>query len=191
MRLNLSPQTKWYELIPGSEEYTGVKIKARPALSAVLEDARADQAFLDHAAEMAADTDLEQIKEMMETGALDGMPSEVVRSATRSQYLLTRAIARLVIEEWEGVEGEDGAPAAVNAAHIDALLDVPQVLEAFKQKYIMRWLTVQLEKNGSAPSQNGTSGAETNIAKPARASAKSARAKSTGPKQKKAAKSGS
>ncbi len=191
MRLNLSPQSEWYELIPGTEEYTGVKIKARPALSAVLEDARVDQDFLDHADEMAADTNLEQIKQMMETGALVGMPSEVVRSATRSQHLLIRAIARLVIEEWEGVEDPDGSVAPVSADRIDALMDVSQVLEAFKQKYITRWLTVQLEKNGSAPSQNGTSGAETSIAKPARASAKSARAKSTGPKPKKAAKSGS
>ncbi len=191
MRLNLSPQSEWYELIPGTEKYTGVKIKARPALSAVLEDARVDQDFLDHADEMAADTNLEQIKQMMETGALVGMPSEVVRSATRSQHLLIRAIARLVIEEWEGVEDPDGSVAPVSADRIDALMDVSQVLEAFKQKYITRWLTVQLEKNGSAPSQNGTSGAETNIAKPARASAKSARAKSTGPKLKKAAKSGS
>lgn len=191
MRLNLSPQSEWYELIPGTEEYTGVKIKARPALSAVLEDARLDEEFMRHAAEMAADTDLDQIKEMMETGALDGMPSEVVRSATRSQYLLTRAIARLVIDEWEGVEDPDGSVAPVSADRIDALLDVPQILEAFKQKYIMRWLTVQLEKNGSAPSQNGTSGAETSIAKPAQAPAKDARGKSTGPKPKKAAKSGS
>jgi len=158
MRLNLNPGVEAYRLI----EAAGLVIHARPALADLIEEAKTDPAVVAHAASVDAEA--------------DPLSPEALRARNRGGLLMTKALARLVIEAWEGVEDPDGSPAPVTPDRIDALLDIAPVYDAFTSVYLSRWLTVQAEKNGSSPSPTGISAAARTTAKPARPRAKTARA---------------
>jgi hypothetical protein len=87
---------------------------------------------------------------------------------------MAKALARLVVLDWEGVGDTDGVPVPVTPEGIDALLDILPLFEAFQLRYVSRGLLLEEEKNGSAPSANGTSAGATGTAAPAPASAASA-----------------
>lgn len=72
---------------------------------------------------------------------------------------LTNVIAGLVIIDWRGVGGEDGAPLAVTPDAVAALMAVPQLHRAFGAAFVAPAFLVVAEKNASAPSLNGTSAA--------------------------------
>lgn len=130
----------------------GVHVKAAPLTSAVMMAVRSDLA--------GAGLDLSD---------RDGM-----------HVALVKAVAQRVILEWRGVGDEKGEPLPVSPAGIEALMDLHRLFAAFDAAVLAPYLLVQSEKNASAPSPNGTSeGAETTAA-PATASARSARARSTG-----------
>ena len=77
-------------------------------------------------------------------------------------YLLTRSAARHAIIGWDGVGDADGNPAEVTPAAIEALMDIFQLCDAFRDAYIVPRLLLESEKNGSSPAPNGTSaGAQT------------------------------
>lgn len=156
MRLVLNPGVTPYRLFDGM----GLVIHARPALVEVIEEAKADPALLAHAeaAKGLVDADAEAV----------AITPELLRSRGRSGVLFAKAVARLVIESWEGVEDPDGSPAPVTPDRIDALLDLPPVYEAFTLRYLGRWLIVQAEKNDSSLSLNGISAGAQTTAKAAR-----------------------
>lgn len=82
---------------------------------------------------------------------------------------MAKALARLVVMEWEGVGDAEGNPVHVTPEGIDALLDILPIFEAFQLRYVSKGLLLEAEKNGSAPSRNGTSAGATSIADPAAA----------------------
>jgi hypothetical protein len=79
---------------------------------------------------------------------------------------MAKALARLVVEDWEGVGDADGNPVPVNPEGIDALLDILPLFEAFQLRYVSKGLLLDEEKNGSAPLPNGISAGATSIADP-------------------------
>jgi hypothetical protein len=87
---------------------------------------------------------------------------------------MAKALARLVVLDWEGVGDEAGEPVPVTPEGIDALLDILPLFEAFQLRYVSKGLLLEQEKNGSAPSPNGTSAGAICTADPAPASAASA-----------------
>ena len=93
--------------------------------------------------------------------------------------LFARAVARLSIVAWEGVEDEDGQPAPVTHAHIDALLEHASVFDAWQTRVMAPALGLEAEKNGSAPSLNGTTAGAPDIATPAQGDVQTARKPST------------
>jgi len=80
--------------------------------------------------------------------------------------VMAKALARLVVEDWEGVGDADGNPVPVNPEGIDALLDILPLFEAFQLRYVSKGLLLDEEKNGSAPLPNGISAGATSIADP-------------------------
>jgi hypothetical protein len=87
---------------------------------------------------------------------------------------MAKALARLVVLEWEGVGDAEGNPVPVTPEGIDALLDILPIFEAFQLRYVSKGLLLEAEKNGSAPSPNGTSAGATSTADPAAAPAANA-----------------
>ena len=82
--------------------------------------------------------------------------------ADEAMHLLTRAAARCAIVDWKGVGDADGNPIEVTPEGIDALMDVFQICDAFRDAYVLPRLVLDAEKNGSSPAPNGTSaGAQT------------------------------
>ena len=125
----------------------GVRVLAQPIDSVVMMAARADLAGADE----------------------DGDANILV-------VLMTKAVARLVISDWEGVGDEDGAPMAVTREGIDALMDLHRFCEAFNARVLAPYLEIQREKNASSPLPNGTSEGAGATANTAKRSARSARA---------------
>lgn len=82
---------------------------------------------------------------------------------------MAKALARLVVLEWEGVGDAEGNPVPVTPEGIDALLDILPIFEAFQLRYVSKGLLLEAEKNGSAPSPSGISAGATSIADPAAA----------------------
>lgn len=159
MRLNLKPGVEPYDLFGDG----GVIIHARPALSDVIEQAKGDASLLALAEELRS-----------ELGEVDDVSPELLQSRGRFGVLFAKAIAKMVIESWDGIEDPDGSPAPVTPDRVEALLDVSPVFDAFGTVYLARWMLLSAEKNDSAPSPDGTSVAAPSTAAPARRSAKSA-----------------
>ncbi|MGR3599191.1 MAG: hypothetical protein ACU0FH_02125 [Heliomarina sp.] len=171
MRLNLSPAVERYELFPAIADSPAVAIHARPALTDIVQQASTDDSLLEYADEIS------KLIEANEVATSDGKAE--LKSQSRFAVLLAKAIARLTVESWEGIEDPDGSPAPVTPDRVDALLDHAAIYKAYEQAYLSKWLAVQQEKNGSSLSLNGTSAGATNSAGPVPASAKSARKKPT------------
>lgn len=172
MRLNLNPEVERYALFEAEDG--DVAIWARPALTEVVEEATADASLLDYGAEVRG------LLQAQEEGA--ELSPEVLSIHSRFGVLLAKAIARLTIERWEGVEDPDGSPAPVTPDRVNSFLDHPTVFRRWQEAYMARWFAVQSEKKGSAPSPTGTSEGAPTTATRARKSAKNAPAGSTGRK---------
>lgn len=126
----------------------GLRLHVLPVTTAVMASARADSAMDD----LSPDA-----------------PREVLAVA------MAKAVARQVVIDWEGVGDEDGEPLGISPQGIDALIDIWPVFEAFQEQCLGPHLMLDAEKNGSAPSPNGTSEGATDTAKPARGRARTAR----------------
>ncbi len=87
---------------------------------------------------------------------------------------LVKELGLLAIVGWEGVAGDDGGPATVTEESVSALLDLYPIFDAFNDLFVGPALTLEAEKNASAPSPNGTSAGAETIAKRARKRAQSA-----------------
>ncbi|TVR80055.1 MAG: hypothetical protein EA405_11735 [Rhodospirillales bacterium] len=125
----------------------GVRLRVGPLTTALMAAARSDPAV---------------------TGLPDGASNETIAVA------MAKALARLVVEDWEGVGDADGNPVPVTPEGIDALLDILPLFEAFQLRYVSKGLLLEAEKNGSAPSPSGTSAGATSTADPAAAPVPSA-----------------
>lgn len=182
MRLNLNLGPERYELFPAVKDEAGeiitpaVSFTAEPALSDVVEAAKADPSMIDFA---------DEIRDLIDGEAAGGDidRAAALRAKGKGGILFARALARLVITAWEGIEDPDGNAAPVTPDRVDAFISLAPVYDRFTEVYVARWLNVQQEKNGSAPSQNGTTAGVTNTARGAQKPAKSARAKSTNRKR--------
>ena len=80
---------------------------------------------------------------------------------------LVKAVAVHAILDWEGVGDEDGEVLAPSRDAILALMDLRAPYDAFNEAYLGPWLLLSAEKNGSAPSPNGTSAGAPPIAETA------------------------
>lgn len=160
MRLNLSREPEWLELV------SGVRVKVAPATSAVMTAVRQDPVLVALRKEAAGP----------EGVALEVEPAELA-------VLFAKLVAQRVILEWEGVEDDDGNPAPVTAENVAALLDQYLCFEAWQVNFMARWLGLESEKNGSAPLPTGTSAGAEPTARPVRKSAPTAQGAKTGRKR--------
>lgn len=85
------------------------------------------------------------------------------------------ALARRAVVDWDGVGDAEGKVLPVSPEGIDALLSLWPIFEAFNLLYVSRGMLLDAEKNASAPLPTGTSVGATATARPAKASAPTAR----------------
>ncbi|SEP02847.1 hypothetical protein SAMN04490248_12034 [Salinihabitans flavidus] len=125
LRLNLETrEASWLDL------GHGVRLLVAPLSTAVMLAARGDPAVI-AAAGTAADPE----------GAADPGRDETVA------VIVAKAVARIVVTDWEGVGDADGTPLPVSPDGIDALLDLWPIFEAFQTRYVAGGLILEQEKN--------------------------------------------
>jgi len=118
LRLNLSTEPHWLDL------GHGVRLMVEPLTTAIMLAARSDPAIVAAAADAensASNDDLARI--------------------------VAKAVARIVVKDWEGVGDADGKPLPLTPEGIDALLELWPIFEAFQTKYIAGALILDAEKN--------------------------------------------
>jgi hypothetical protein len=120
LRLNLSNEPSWLDL------GHGVRLLAEPLTTAVMLAARSDPAIL-------AAT---QVAEGEDTPSNDDLAR-----------IVAKAVARIVVHDWEGVGDAEGKPLSVTPDGIDALLEIWPIFEAFQTRYIAGALILDAEKN--------------------------------------------
>ena len=118
LRLNLSTEPRWLDL------GHGVRLLVEPLTTAIMLAARSDPTIVAAA------------------GDADGSASndDLAR-------IVAKAVARIVVKNWEGVGDEDGKPLHLTPDGIDALLELWPIFEAFQTKYIAGALILDAEKN--------------------------------------------
>ena len=118
LRLNLSTGPRWLDL------GHGVRLLVEPLTTAIMLAARTDPTIVAAA------------------GDADGSASndDLAR-------IVAKAVARIVVKDWEGVGDEDGQPLPLTPEGIDALLELWPIFEAFQTKYIAGALILDAEKN--------------------------------------------
>src|SRR6056297_845948 len=124
LRLTLSNEPSWLDL------GHGVRLLVEPLSTAVMMAARSDPAVRAIAGD---DADLDRAAD----------PSRDDQIAV----IVAKAVARMVVEDWEGVGDADGKPLPVTPDGIDALLDIWPIFEAFQTRYIAGALILEQEKN--------------------------------------------
>jgi len=120
LRLNLSNEPSWLDL------GHGVRLFVEPLTTAVMLAARSDPAIL------AA------------TQVAEGEDSPSNDDLAR---IVAKAVARIVVQDWEGVGDAEGKPLSVTPDGIDALLEIWPIFEAFQTRYIAGALILDAEKN--------------------------------------------
>jgi hypothetical protein len=118
LRLDLLSEPRWLDL------GHGVRLLVEPLTTAVMLAARSDPAIV------AAATDAE--------GSASN--DDLAR-------IVAKAVARIVVKDWEGVGDTEGNPLPVTPDGIDALLEIWPIFEAFQTKYIAGALILDAEKN--------------------------------------------
>jgi hypothetical protein len=120
LRLNLSNEPRWLDL------GHGVRLLVEPLTTAVMLAARSDPAIL--AATQVAEGD----------GAASN--DDLAR-------IVAKAVARIVVNDWEGIGDAEDNLLPVTPDGIDALLEIWPIFEAFQTKYIAGALILDAEKN--------------------------------------------
>ena len=120
LRLDILSQPRWLDL------GHGVRLFVEPLTTAVMLAARSDPAIL-------AAT---QVAEGEDTPSNDDLAR-----------IVAKAVARIVVHDWEGVGDAEGKPLSVTPDGIDALLEIWPIFEAFQTKYIAGALILDAEKN--------------------------------------------
>jgi hypothetical protein len=120
LRLRLSTEPEWLDL------GHGVRLFVEPLTTAVMLAARSDPAIL-------AAT---QNQEIEDTPTNDDLAC-----------IVAKAVARIVVHDWEGVGDAEGKPLSVTPDGIDALLEIWPIFEGFQTRYIAGALILDAEKN--------------------------------------------
>jgi hypothetical protein len=137
IRLDLKRGPHWLDL------GHGVRVHVRPCTTALMMAARAE-------VQRSAEPSLNE-----------------TQAAGERTAALVKALARLGIQDWQGVGDADGEPAPLTSSGVDALLDLWPMAEAFERLYLGPALLLDDEKNAFAPAPNGTSAAGPATAAPA------------------------
>ena len=124
LRLCLQTDPNWLDL------GHGVRLLVEPLSTAVMMAARSDPAVR---AIAGKDADLDR-------AADPGRDDQVA-------VIVAKAVARIVVQDWEGVGDANGKPLPVTPDGIDALLDIWPIFEAFQTRYIAGALILEQEKN--------------------------------------------
>lgn len=124
LRLNLSSEPTWLDL------GHGVRLLVEPLSTAVMMAARSDPAVI------AVAGDTADFEEAIEPG-----------HDNRIAVIVAKAVARIVVKDWEGIGDADGQPIKPTPSGIDALLELWPIFEAFQTKYIAGALILEQEKN--------------------------------------------
>jgi hypothetical protein len=115
----------------------GVRLRVAPLTTALMAAARSDPAV---------------------ASLPDGASKETIA------VVMAKALARLVVEDWEGVGDAEGNPVPVTPEAVDALLDILPLFENFQLRYVSKGLLLEEEKNEFAPSPSGISTGATSTA---------------------------
>ena len=118
LRLNLSNEPRWLDL------GHGVRLLVEPLTTAIMLAARSDPAIVAAAAEVDTTTSNDDLAR-----------------------IVAKAVARIVVKDWDGVGDEDGESLTLTPKGIDALLELWPIFEAFQTKYIAGALILDAEKN--------------------------------------------
>jgi hypothetical protein len=119
LKLNLSAEPRWLDL------GHGVRLLVEPLTTAIMLAARSDPAIVAAAA----------------------VEGEAAHSNDELARIVAKAVARIVVKDWEGVGDEDGKPLPLTTEGIDALLELWPIFEAFQTNYIAGALILDAEKN--------------------------------------------
>jgi hypothetical protein len=120
LRLNLSTEPRWLDL------GHGVRLLVEPLTTAIMLAARSDPAIVAAAADAEGDA---------------------AHSNDDLARIVAKAVARIVVKDWDGVGDETGQPLPLTLEGIDALLELWPIFEAFQTKYIAGALILDAEKN--------------------------------------------
>jgi hypothetical protein len=118
LRLNLSNEPRWLDL------GHGVRLLVEPLTTAIMLAARSDPAIVAVAVDAEGDASNDDLAR-----------------------IVAKAVARIVVKDWEGVGDEDGEPLPLTPDGIDALLELWPIFEAFQTNYIAGALILDAEKN--------------------------------------------
>lgn len=146
LRLSFTAGPVWLDLLHG------VRVEVQPYGSAITARVRAilRRKALAHA-------------QAVKDGLRDAKPE-----LDEVAVIFAETIAIAAITAWEGVVDDDtDEPVPLTEDAVRALMSFPPILDAFQRLYIEPGLALVAEKNGSAPSPNGTSAAAMVIAVPA------------------------
>lgn len=125
LKLSLKSEPSWLDL------GHGVRLFVEPLSSAMMLAARSDPAVRALAGDPAQD---------------EGGEAVVQEEAVA--VVVAKALARLVVKDWEGVADETGKPLPITPEGLDALLDIWPIFEAFQTRYVAGAMLVDAEKNG-------------------------------------------
>ena len=120
LRLRLSTEPEWLDL------GHGVRLFVEPLTTAVMLAARSDPTI------MAAT----QNQEIEDSASNDDLAR-----------IVAKAVARIVVQDWDGVGDAEGEPLPVTPDGIDALLEIWPIFEAVQTRYIAGALILDAEKN--------------------------------------------
>ncbi len=118
LRLNLSTEPRWLDL------GHGVRLLVEPLTTAIMLAARSDPTIIAAAADAGGGASTDDLAR-----------------------IVAKAVARIVVKDWEGVGDEDGKLLPLTPKGIDALLELWPIFESFQTKYIAGALILDAEKN--------------------------------------------
>jgi len=145
--LSKRPEPEWKTLIPAQDGRPAVRVLFAPVGAKALRLAR------------------RAVADVIRSGLAD--TNEVAGDA------FTEAMVRAGMLEWEGIVDDDGNPlqptpdietfddegnvTGIEYGTVSAFLSEPRLVEASDREYVLPWARRDAEKNGYAPSLNGTS----------------------------------
>lgn len=169
LTLDLTNDPRWVELAPG------VRVQLRPLTTALMVATRKDPAVaaLPEPAFEGAGQIAPEALGVREADAASRGADNV--SEEERALIFAKALARRAVLAWEGVGDANGNALDPSPPHIDALLDIWPIFEAFQLRYVSKGLLLEQEKNVSAPLPTGSSAGASDTAKPVSKPAKTAR----------------
>jgi len=140
IRLNLPTEPYWLDLP------LGVRLKVRPLDTAVYEACR-------YRAAREARRIIEERKETGKGSLVDEDDADGLAT-----FLVTAALARAAIMEWQGVEDAEGKGVApVNDTTVSDLMRVPLIASEFRRRILEPYEALVAEGNAFGPTPNGAS----------------------------------